>query len=138
MKSFRELDAWKYAMELTNCVYDLVKKFPNEERFALGDQLRRAVVSIPSNIAEGFGRDSHNDFAHFLSQARGSLYEVDTQLEIAVMRNFISASEVPADLMNTISKLIGSLSRRLRASPTPAQGTKHNAQGTRHKAQGTP
>ena len=123
MKSFRELDAWKYAMELTNCVYDLVKKFPNEERFALGDQLRRAVVSIPSNIAEGFGRDSHNDFAHFLSQARGSLYEVDTQLEIAVMRNFISASEVPADLMNTISKLIGSLSRRLRVSPTPAQGT---------------
>ena len=118
-------------MELTNCVYNLVKKFPNEERYALGDQLRRAVVSIPSNIAEGFGRDSHNDFAHFLSQARGSLYEVDTQLEIAVMRNFISASDVPTDLMNTISKLLGSLSRRLRATSSPAQGTKHKAQGTR-------
>ena len=131
MKSFRELDAWKYAMELTNCVYDLVKKFPNEERYALGDQLRRAVVSIPSNIAEGFGRDSHNDFAHFLSQARGSLYEVDTQLEIAVMRDFIPASDVPKDLMNTVSKLIGSLARRLRATPSPAQGTRHKAQGTR-------
>lgn len=130
MKSFRELDVWKYAMELTNCVYDLVKKFPAEERYALGDQLRRAAVSVPSNIAEGFGRDSHNDFAHFLSQARGSLYEVDTQLEIAVMRNFISAADVPTDLMNTISKLIGSLSRRLRASPAPAQSTRHKAQGT--------
>ena len=124
-------------MELTNCVYDLVKKFPAEERYALGDQLRRAVVSIPSNIAEGFGRDTHNDFAHFLAQARGSLYEVDTQLEIAVMRKFIIASEVPTDLMNTISKLIGSLSRRLHATATPAPSTRHKAQGTRHKAQGT-
>ena len=129
MKSFRELDAWKYAMELTNCVYDLVKKFPGEERYALGDQLRRAVVSIPSNIAEGFGRDSHKDFAHFLSQARGSLYEVETQLEIAVMRKFIAASDVPADLMNTISKLIGSPSRRLRASAAPAQSTRHFPHG---------
>ena len=124
-------------MELTNCVYDLVKKFPAEERYALGDQLRRAVVSIPSNIAEGFGRDTHNDFAHFLAQARGSLYEVDTQLEIAVMRKFIIASEVPTDLMNTISKLIGSLSRRLRATANPAPSTRLKAQGTRHKAQGT-
>ena len=137
MNSFRELNAWKYAMELTNCGYDLVKKFPAEERYALGDQLRRAVVSIPSNIAEGFGRDTHNDFAHFLAQARGSLYEVDTQLEIAVMRKFIIASEVPTDLMNTISKLIGSLSRRLRATANTAPSTRHKAQGTRHKAQGT-
>ena len=137
MNSFRELNAWKYAMELTNCVYDLVKKFPAEERYALGDQLRRAVVSIPSNIAEGFGRDTHNDFAHFLAQARGSLYEVDTQLEIAVMRKFIIASEVPTALMNTISKLIGSLSRRLRATANPAPSTRLKAQGTRHKAQGT-
>ena len=117
-------------MELTDVVYDIVKRFPSDERYALGDQLRRAVVSIPSNIAEGFGRESHADFAHFLAQARGSLFEVDTQLEIAVRRNFITINDVPIDLMNTISKLIGALSRHLRATPSP-----HRAQGTRHKAQ---
>ena len=119
-------------MELTDVVYDIVKRFPSDERYALGDQLRRAVVSIPSNIAEGFGRESHADFAHFLAQAKGSLFEVDTQLEIAVRRNFITINDVPIDLMNTISKLIGALSRHLRATPSP-----HRAQGTRHKAQGT-
>ena len=116
MKSFRELDVWQKSMELTDRVYDLVGKFPVEERYALSDQLRRATVSIPPNIAEGFGRETHRDFAHFLSQARGSLYEVDTQLEIAVRRNFISADTVPVDLMNDISKMLGVLSRKLRAS----------------------
>jgi len=115
MKTFRELDVWKYSMDLTDAVYDLVKRLPQEERYALGDQLRRAVVSVPSNIAEGFGRDTHKDFAHFLAQARGSLYEVDTQLEIAVRRGWFVADDIPRDLMNTISKLIGGLSRKLKA-----------------------
>ena len=137
MKSFRELDVWKYAMELTDVVYRLVRRFPSEERYALGDQLRRAVVSIPSNIAEGFGRDSHKDFAHFLSQAKGSLYEVDTQLEVAVRQGFLKTDDIPFELMNNVSKLIAALARRLRASPTPAQGTLP-AQSTKHKAQGTP
>ena len=114
MKSFREIDVWNKAMELVDKVYDLVGRFPVEERFALSDQLRRAVVSIPSNIAEGFGRETHKDFAHFLSQARGSLYEVDTQLEIAVRRKFIGTEDVPTGLMNDISKMIGALSRKLR------------------------
>lgn len=102
-------------MELVDKVYDLVGRFPVEERFALSDQLRRAAVSIPSNIAEGFGRETHKDFAHFLSQARGSLYEVDTQLEIAIRRKFIRKEDVPTGLMNDISKMIGVLSRKLRA-----------------------
>ena len=130
MKSFRELDVWKYAMELTDVVYRLVRRFPSEERYALGDQLRRAVVSVPSNIAEGFGRDSHKDFAHFLSQAKGSLYEVDTQLEVAVRQGFLKTDDIPFELMNSVSKLLGALSRRLRASPTPAQSTRHQAQST--------
>lgn len=132
MKSFRELDLWRKAMDLTDCVYDLVGRFPNEERYALGDQLRRAVVSIPSNIAEGFGRETHKDFAHFLSQARGSLYEVDTQLEIAVRRKFISHDDVPRKLMNDVSKMLGVLARKLRA--TQGQPTKHDARGTTHEA----
>ena len=119
-------------MELTDVVYDIVKTLPHDERYALGDQLRRAVVSIPSNIAEGFGRESHADFAHFLSQARGSLYEVDTQLEIAVRRGWLSSSRVPRELMNNIAKLISALVRHLRSTPSP-----HKAQGTMpspHKA----
>ena len=116
MDSFRELKVWQKAMDLTDGVYALVRKLPAEERFALGDQLRRAVVSIPSNIAEGFGRDSHKDFAHFLSQARGSLYEVDTQLEIAVRNNYISAAEVPASLIDEIKRMLSSLARRLRTT----------------------
>ena len=103
-------------MELTDRIYDLVGNLPKEERFALGDQLRRAVVSIPSNIAEGFGRDTHKDFAHFLAQARGSLYEVDTQVEIAIRRGFVEKDQKMFDLMNEISKMLASLSRRLRSS----------------------
>ena len=117
MKSFRELEVWKRAMELTDQVYDLVAKFPKEERYALGDQLRRAVVSIPSNIAEGFGRETHKDFAHFLAQARGSLYEVDTQIEIAIRRGFISRDTSLIDSMNEVSKMLASLSRHLRSTP---------------------
>ena len=115
MKSFRELDVWNKAMKLTDRVYDLVGDFPKEERYALGDQLRRAVVSIPSNIAEGFGRDTHKDFAHFLAQARGSLYEVDTQLEIAVRRGYMDKDSSLTSLMNDIAKMLSSLSRRLKA-----------------------
>ena len=104
-------------MELTDQVYDLVAKFPKEERYALGDQLRRAVVSIPSNIAEGFGRETHKDFAHFLAQARGSLYEVDTQIEIAIRRGVISRDTSLIDLMNEVSKMLAALSRHLRSTP---------------------
>ena len=117
MKSFRELDVWNKAMELTDLVYEIASKLPQTEKYALGDQIRRAVVSIPSNIAEGFGRDSHKDFAHFLSIARGSLYEVDTQLEIAARNNFIASEEIPAALIEEIKRMLSSLSRRLRATP---------------------
>lgn len=135
MKSFRELDVWNKAMELTDRVYDLVGKFPKEERYALGDQLRRAVVSIPSNIAEGFGRDTHKDFAHFLAQARGSLYEVDTQIEIAVRRSYILKDTSLSRLMNDVAKMLASLSRHLRVSQAngvSTQSTRHEAQSTKH------
>ena len=117
MDTFRELTVWQKAMELTDAVYDLVRQFPADERFALSDQLRRAVVSIPSNIAEGFGRDTHKDFAHFLSQARGSLYETDTQLEIAVRRGFINVDSVPSSLIDEIKRMLSSLARRLKTTP---------------------
>ena len=89
---YKELIVWQKAMELVKLVYAQIKLFPAEERFALSDQLRRAVISIPSNIAEGNGRASHKDYAHFLSIARGSLYETMTQLDIAVSLGYIKPS----------------------------------------------
>ena len=100
-------------MDLCEKVYGLVRTFPAEERVALGDQLRRAVVSIPSNIAEGNGRASQKDYAHFLSIARGSAHEVRTQLELAARFGYVEAdAELDAQL-NSISKMLFSMIRKL-------------------------
>ena len=121
MKSFRELEVWQYAMDLVELVYRKLKTFPKEEQFALCDQLRRAVVSVPSNIAEGFGRDSHKDFAHFLSQARGSLYEVSTQLDVAIRLGYMKPDDEITAKMNSVSKMLRSLKSHLANAPS----TKH-------------
>jgi four helix bundle protein len=82
-KSFRELQVWQRAMQLTLAIYQLTSGFPREEQFGLTNQLRRSAVSTPSNIAEGQGRLSAGEFRQFLGMARGSTCEVQTQLEIA-------------------------------------------------------
>jgi four helix bundle protein len=87
-QSFRELTVWQRAMQLTVAVYRLTQGFPREEQYGLTNQIRRAVVSIPSNIAEGQGRSSAGEFRQFLGVARGSNCEVQTQLEIARALNF--------------------------------------------------
>ena len=141
IKTFRELEVWQYSMDLVEMVYRKVRSFPQEEKFALCDQLRRAVVSIPSNIAEGFGRDTHRDFAHFLSQARGSLYEVDTQLEVAVRLGYMTPDSEIAAKMLSVSKMLRALHSHLstslpspatnRQSPSTKPSTKHQAPGTK-------
>lgn len=78
----KSLDVWNLAMELCRDVYALCGQLPPEERYGLGAQMRRAAVSVPSNIAEGAARGSSREFAHFLSVAQGSLAELDTQLEL--------------------------------------------------------
>ena len=82
-RSYKDLVAWQKAMDLVTATYRATAAFPREEQFGLTSQLRRAAVSIPSNIAEGQGRLSEKEFRHFLGQARGSLMEVETQLQIA-------------------------------------------------------
>jgi four helix bundle protein len=82
-RSYKDLVAWQKAMDLVTAIYRSTTNFPTEERFGLTSQLRRAAVSIPSNIAEGQGRLSEKEFRYFLGQARGSLMEVETQLQIA-------------------------------------------------------
>lgn len=93
MNSFRQLNVYIKAKELVARVYELLKKFPKEEQYALCDQLRRAVVSIPSNIAEGCGRETQKDQTHFLNIAYGSLMEIYSQLDVACDLGYITNQE---------------------------------------------
>ncbi len=117
MKSsdFRELKVWQKAMDLTVEIYSIVKLLPHEETFVLSDQMRRAAISIPSNIAEGQGRDSMKEFIRFLSVARGSLRELSTQLEICERVNYWEQSRtVKAKyLIGEIDKMLNALSNSL-------------------------
>lgn len=108
---YRDLKVWQKAIELTSEVYKLVKLLPNEERYALSDQIRRAVVSVPSNIAEGRGRGTNKEFVRYLLMSRGSLWEVSTQLEICERLQYLNNDEMTnaRQLITEISKMINAL-----------------------------
>jgi four helix bundle protein len=93
IRSFRDLVAWQQAMELCKCVYSLSALFPDAERFGLTSQVRRAVVSVPSNIAEGYSRRSRHDYIRFLDIARSSLAEVQTQVMLAGELGMVSTEQ---------------------------------------------
>ncbi len=93
-KNYRELIVWQDAIKIAKAVYQLTEKFPKQETYALADQLRRAVVSVPSNIAEGQARKSPGDFRRFLHIALGSLAEVDTQLVLAQEFGYLSMDDI--------------------------------------------
>jgi len=110
-KPHKKLDVWKLSMELSRVVYRLTTGYPSEERFGLVSQMRRAAVSVPSNIAEGAARDSNNEFRHFLSIGRSSLSELDTQLDLSQDLGFIaetSRSEIDR-LLTRIDKMLYAL-----------------------------
>ena len=109
---YRNLIVWQKAKQLVKLVYAEVKRLPAEERYALGDQIRRAVVSIPSNIAEGSGRASNRDYGHFLSIARGSLYETINQLEIAQELGYASLTNEIEVLAAEIGRMLTSLMKK--------------------------
>ena len=90
MTTYKNLEAWKLAMKIVKEIYVLTKMFPKDELFALTSQIKRAVISIPSNIAEGIGRNHKKDTIQFLHISRGSLYELETQLCIALMLEFLN------------------------------------------------
>ena len=106
---FENLAAYQRALDLVDKVYDLMKGFPSEEKFALCDQLRRAVVSVPSNIAEGLGRLSGKEQVRFIEISYGSLMEVYCQLTIAKRRSYIT-EEVFRDLASEIENIAKPLS----------------------------
>jgi four helix bundle protein len=103
-RSYRDLVAWQKAMRLVSEIYAATQGFPSEERYGLTNQLRRAAVSVPSNIAEGQARFSQKEFHHFLSQARGSLVEIETQLLIARELKYLQPSKAE-DLLATTDEL---------------------------------
>ena len=91
--TYRDLKAWQSAMDLIIEIYQATQSFPNEERYGLTAQIRRATVSVASNIAEGKGRASDKEVVHFLTNSRGSLFEVETQILIATRLGYLAESQ---------------------------------------------
>jgi four helix bundle protein len=114
-KSYQDLETWQRAMDLVAEVYEETKKFPREELYGLTNQMRRASVSIPSNIAEGQGRDSVKEFLHHLAIADGSLCETETQILIATRLKYLEAASTAKLLSRTgeVGRLLNGLSRSL-------------------------
>ena len=113
-RTYRDLDAWQVAMELVVATYSSAQKLPKHETYGLGSQLRRASVSIPANIAEGYGRLHRGDYVRHLSIALGSLRELETLLEIVVRLGFVTAREL--DSATKLADRVGQLLHRLTAS----------------------
>ncbi|NMA66370.1 MAG: four helix bundle protein [Clostridiaceae bacterium] len=119
IKDFKDLIVWQKAMELVVEVYNLVKKLPKEELFALSDQMRRSAISIPSNIAEGQGRNSTKEYIYFLSIAKGSKSELETQLLLCSKINYLKNSEIETaiNLIHEIGKMLNTLQKSLKPNP---------------------
>jgi len=114
LKTHKDLDAWRMGLDLVEVVYKVTKAFPQEELYGLTDQLRRAAVSIPSNIAEGAARGSKKEFIQFLHIALGSVSEVETQLVIAKRLGYLDNLDSIEERIQTVRKLIFGLIRYLR------------------------
>jgi four helix bundle protein len=113
MRGYRDLRAWQHAMELVTEIYRVTRTFPKDELYGLVSQLRRAAVSVPSNLAEGHGRNSRNEFRQFIGQARGSLSEVETQIEIA--KNLGDLGQDTAEALLAQAGVVGKMLTGLRS-----------------------
>ena len=115
MKNYRDLIVWQKAIRLVSEIYRHTKSFPEDERYGLTAQLRRSSVSLPSNMAEGYGRNSTQDFVRFLRIANGSLFELQTQLEIARNLEFLSDDHFSELFENSreIERMLSSLIRKI-------------------------
>ena len=118
IKSYKDLLIWKKGITIVKLVYQLVKTFPQEEMYALSSQLKRASVSIPSNIAEGYGRNTDKSLSHFLDISRGSLNELETQIIIAKELEFVTDDNLYNEILSLIeeeSKMINAFSKTLKS-----------------------
>ena len=110
-EGYKDLQVWQRAMDLAEMVYAITKRFPKDETYGLAAQLRRAAVSVPSNIAEGHGRNSKAEFHHFLGTSRGSLLEIETQVELARRFGYIASKQCSETLKEAaeIGRMINGL-----------------------------
>ena len=115
IKTYRDLIAWQRAMELVRMLYQVTARMPESERFGLTNQMRRAAVSIPSNIAEGYARQTTLDYIKFLRTARGSLAELATQVEIAIAIKMLAPHPQLKALLDEVDRILQGLIRSLEA-----------------------
>ena len=115
-KPHEQLEAWKFAMQLVKAVYQMTSDFPAEERYGLAQQMQRAAVSIPSDIAEGAGRNGAKEYLHFIGVARGSLAELETQMQLAVMLDLTTADHAAFNLADRTGKLLTGLHKKWSAA----------------------
>ena len=115
-KTFRDLVVWQKGMRATTAIYEATRGFPKEETYGLSSQLRRSAVSIPSNIAEGFGRRGNGEYLRFLQIARGSLFELETQLEIAFNVGCLADADFGrlCEMVDEVEAMLESLIARVR------------------------
>jgi four helix bundle protein len=115
VKTYRDLIVWQKAMALVTEIYKVTMSFPRREDYGLTSQVRRCAVSIPSNMAEGYGRHSRNEYIRFLQIALGSLYELQTQLEIAASLGYLTKEDFDALYENTreVERMLSVLIKRL-------------------------
>ena len=119
IQSYKDLLIWQRGIEIVALVYQLISNFPKYEIYALSSQIKRSAVSIPSNIAEGYGRQSTQSYIHFVKIARGSLCELETQLLVAYKLGFVKSESLYSDIMKQIteeSKMINSFLNKLESS----------------------
>jgi four helix bundle protein len=118
MHHLKGIKVWQKSIELATDIYAVTKNFPVEEKYGLVSQMRRAVVSVSSNISEGAGRNSNKDFIHFLGMANGSSYELQTQIVISRKLNYLSEDEVKSLLikLEEIQKMTYSFMQKLKIS----------------------
>jgi four helix bundle protein len=118
MRSYQDMEVWTRGVDLAERIYRLTRTFPPAERHGLASQMQRASVSVPSNVAEGWGRGSQKEFLRFLSIARGSLFELHTQTVIAQRIGYVSEEESTAVLADAdvLSRMLLSLMRKIRSN----------------------
>lgn len=114
-RDFRQLIVWQKAMEMVTEIYKATRSFPKEEIYGLTSQIRRSAVSIPSNIAEGQGRNTKGEFLQFLGIAKGSLCEIETQILIAKNLEYLSTTDALEDRINEIGRLLNGLINSLKS-----------------------
>ena len=131
MKGHNKLNVWKRSIDLVTKVYDTTSSFPEEEIYGLSSQIRRASVSIPSNIAEKAGRNSNKEFIQFLSVAQGSIAELETQLIISQNLGYIKEGDGVFSELDEISKMIIGLQKSLRQKGRYSSLATRNREGER-------